>query len=83
MVGNTMRTKDISIMRFYLKGANLVSKGDTSLHFANIKFKAEINSNLRSREPFYHAEQDIIIVSEPDTKVLVFNENYRVDGVVS
>ena len=39
-------------------------------------------TNLLQSEPFYHVEQDIIMVSKLDTIVLVFNENYRDDGVL-
>ena len=39
-------------------------------------------TNLLQSEPFYHVEQDIIMVSKLDIIVLVFNENYRADGVL-
>ena len=46
------------------------------------KIYAEKNCNLRSSEPFYHVEQDIIIVSKLDTMVFVFNKNYRAEGLL-
>ena len=51
--------------------------------FANTKIYAEKNGNLRSSEPFYRVEQDIIIVSKLDTIVFVFNKNYRAEGLLS
>ena len=52
-------------------------------NFANTQFLSQKKyTNLLQSEPFYHVEQDIIMVSKLDTIVLVFNENYRDDGVL-
>ena len=78
--GKALKNKEFCSKSFTLKEANLLTWGWTNLQIT--KIYAEKNCNLRSSEPFYHVEQDIIIVSKLDTMVFVFNKNYRAEGLL-